>query len=109
MELIHWIQENMWMLNHQNGFKDIVAYTLLLMSIYIMLKSFTYPFITKYGTLFLSITRGHKNEKRRSGIVQFIEGFAHFSFWIKPLIMVSLIIFAVGILLTFLDSGRDQM
>ena len=107
MELIHWIHENMWVLSDNDVGSNIVVYIYLFLSIYVMLQSFTYPFITKYGTLFLSITRGAKNEKRRSGIVQFIAGFAFLSVTIKPLIIVSLIIFAVGILLSFLDSGSD--
>ena len=109
MELIHWIHENMWGLNHENGVQDIIAYSFLFGSIYIMLRSFTYPFITKYGTLLLSITRGVYNEKRKSGIVEFLEGFAYFSFFITPLIKISLILFTVYILLSFLDSGRDRM
>ena len=108
MELIHWIHENMWMLNHQNGFRDMVFYTFFLMSIYVTLKSFTYPFFPKYGNLFYSITR-RKNEKRRSFIAEFITGFTYVCIFIKPLILYSMSIIIVISLFEFFDSGRDQM
>jgi len=105
--VINWIHGNMWALNPENELQNILGYFFFFASIYIMLRSFTYPFITKYGTLFLSITRGNTNEKRRSGIVEFIKGFAFVCFYITPLIKISLVIFTVGIVLWLLDSGRN--
>ena len=108
MELIHWIHENMWMLNHQNGFRDMVFYTFFLMSIYVTLKSFTYPFFPKYGNLFYSITR-RKNEKCRSFITEFIIGFSLVGILIKPLALYAIPIWIISLLFEFFDSGRDQM
>ena len=105
--IISWIHENVWIVNIEDDFRRTVAFLFFFASIYLMLKSFTYPFITKYGTLFLSITRGTKNEKRRSGIVVFLEGFAFFGLLVTPLIKISLVIYVVGIMLWLLDSGRN--
>jgi len=110
MELIiNWFYENSWMLNEESWFLNLFGASTFLIGTYIMLKSFTYPFITKYGSVLHSITRGRKNEKRRSGLFEFIIGFALISLTIIPLIKIALIILFIDGLISFLDSGRDRM
>ena len=86
----------------------MVAYIFLIMSIYVMLNSFSYPFFPKYGNLFYSITR-RRNEKRRSFIIEFIMGLSLVGILIKPLILYVIPIWIITSLFEFLDSGRDQM
>jgi len=109
MELIiNWFYENSWVLNSDYGITNLLGGFIFLGGINIILQSFTYPFVTKYGSLLYSITR-RKNEKYRSGIIELIIGFACVSIAINPLIKIALIILFIDGLLSFLDSGRDRM
>ena len=110
-ELIkNWACENIVFFFPENSLIKMIASGFLFFGgIYIMLKSFTYPFITKYGSILHSITRGGRNEKRKSGLFEFITGFTVMSVMVVPLIKFSFIICVIYSVFWILDSGRDRM
>ncbi|MCH9741052.1 MAG: hypothetical protein K0U38_09500 [Epsilonproteobacteria bacterium] len=96
--------------SHHGIMGGLVPLFLTIVGLKFLMDVFKYPFLPKYGTLFLSFTRGGRNLKRKSGIVSLYFGMMSLSVTIiHPITFGIFVVMAVFLfILEALDNSRQM-